>query len=158
LVDLGRGFNSRRLHHINIWLTSNPAWPVCRCDANEHRPIDRRDDSKTSGWIECRRTHSTKSSAAHHQPVQVCRPQKVSAKDALDEIAAVEKPEAELTDIEIFSPVELRELLTAARPEIIPWLSVFLMKHKHRSRRRLACKQLCARSKVQMSFNNIFRH
>jgi integrase len=45
-------------------------------------------------------------------------------KDALDEIAAVEKPEAELTDIEIFSPVELRELLTAARPEIIPWLAV----------------------------------
>jgi len=45
-------------------------------------------------------------------------------KDALDEIAAVEKPEAELTDIEIFSPVELRELLTVARPEIIPWLAV----------------------------------
>jgi integrase len=45
-------------------------------------------------------------------------------KDALDEIEAVEKPEVELTKIEIFSPEELREILTAARPEIIPWLAI----------------------------------
>ncbi len=45
-------------------------------------------------------------------------------KDAMDEIEAVEKPEVELTEIEIFSPDELREILTAARPEIIPWLAV----------------------------------
>jgi hypothetical protein len=45
-------------------------------------------------------------------------------KDAMDEIEAVEKPELELTEIEIFSPAELQEILTAARPEIIPWLAV----------------------------------
>ena len=49
---------------------------------------------------------------------------KYLAKDALDELDAVEKPEAELTEIEIFSPLELRGMLAAARPEIVPWLSI----------------------------------
>jgi len=49
---------------------------------------------------------------------------KYLAKDALDELDAVEKLDAELTEIEIFSPAELRGMLAAARPEIIPWLSI----------------------------------
>ena len=49
---------------------------------------------------------------------------KYLAKDALDELDAVEKLAAELTEIEIFSPHELREMLAAARPEIVPWLSI----------------------------------
>jgi len=49
---------------------------------------------------------------------------KYLAKDALDELDAVEKPEAELTEIEVFSPLELRGMLAAARPEIVPWLSI----------------------------------
>lgn len=49
---------------------------------------------------------------------------KYLAKDALDELDSVEKPEAELTEIQIFSPHELREMLAASRPEIVPWLSI----------------------------------
>ncbi len=49
---------------------------------------------------------------------------KYLAKDALDELDAVEKPEAELTEIEIFPPRELREMLAPARPEIVPWLAI----------------------------------
>jgi integrase len=45
-------------------------------------------------------------------------------KDAMDEIQAVEKPEMELTEIEIFSLDELQEILKVARPEILPWLAI----------------------------------
>jgi integrase len=45
-------------------------------------------------------------------------------KDALDELQAVEKPEETPSEIEIFSPNELREILTAARPELKAWLSI----------------------------------
>jgi integrase len=49
---------------------------------------------------------------------------KYLAKDALDELDAVEKLDAELTEIEIFSPLELRGMLAAARGEIVPWLAI----------------------------------
>ena len=45
-------------------------------------------------------------------------------KDALDELEAIEKPEAELTEIEIFSPSELAEIMSGARAELIPWLGI----------------------------------
>ena len=45
-------------------------------------------------------------------------------KDALDEMAAIEKPEEDITEIEIFSPDEMNEILRAARPEITAWLAI----------------------------------
>src|SRR5271163_2139475 len=45
-------------------------------------------------------------------------------KDALDEMAAIEKPEEAITEIEIFSPDEMNEILHAARPEITAWLAI----------------------------------
>jgi len=53
-----------------------------------------------------------------------CVRKKYLTKDAMDEVTGIEKPTAEHTEIEIFSPDELREILTAARPEIIPWLAI----------------------------------
>jgi integrase len=53
-----------------------------------------------------------------------CVRKKYLTKDAMDEVTGIEKPTAEQTEIEIFSPDELREILTAARPEIIPWLAI----------------------------------
>ena len=46
------------------------------------------------------------------------------AKDSLDEVEAVEKPEEDQTEIQIFSPSELKRILSAARPELIPWLAI----------------------------------
>jgi integrase len=45
-------------------------------------------------------------------------------KDALDEMAAIEKPEDDITEIEIFSPSEMNEILRFARPEITAWLAI----------------------------------
>jgi integrase len=45
-------------------------------------------------------------------------------KDALDEMAAIEKPEEDTAEIEIFSPDEMNEILRVARPEITPWLAI----------------------------------
>jgi integrase len=45
-------------------------------------------------------------------------------KDALDEMAAIEKPEDDITEIEIFSPDEMNEILRFARPEIIAWMAI----------------------------------
>ncbi len=92
--------------------------------ASEHQPSDRRDDSKHLDELNV--AGRTQQNHLRHitSLFRFAARKKYLPKDALDEIAAVEKPEAELTDIEIFSPVELRELLTAARPEIIPWLAV----------------------------------
>jgi integrase len=45
-------------------------------------------------------------------------------KDALDEIEAVETPKQDVAEIEIFKPEEMCEILTAARPEMIPWLAI----------------------------------
>ena len=49
---------------------------------------------------------------------------KYLTKDALDELEAIEKPEADSTAIEIFSPNEIKEILGAARPEMVPWLAI----------------------------------
>jgi integrase len=49
---------------------------------------------------------------------------KYLSKDALDELQAVEKPEEEPAEIEIFSPNELREILATARPEVKAWLAI----------------------------------
>jgi integrase len=45
-------------------------------------------------------------------------------KDAVDELLGIERPEAEDNEIEIFSPQELEILMTAARPEMLPWLAI----------------------------------
>ena len=45
-------------------------------------------------------------------------------KDALDELAVVEKPEEEVTEIEIFSPDEMDEILRVARPELAAWMAI----------------------------------
>jgi integrase len=45
-------------------------------------------------------------------------------KDALDEIEAVETPKQDAVEVEIFTPDEMREILTAARPEMVPWLAI----------------------------------
>jgi integrase len=45
-------------------------------------------------------------------------------KDALDEVEAVETPKQDVTEVEIFKPVEMTEILSAARPEMVPWLAI----------------------------------
>lgn len=45
-------------------------------------------------------------------------------KDALDEIEAVERPKKDAGEVEIFTPDEMREILSVARPEIIPCLAI----------------------------------
>lgn len=45
-------------------------------------------------------------------------------KDALDELDYVERPEVFEGETEIFTPAELREMLSMARPQIIPWLAI----------------------------------
>ena len=45
-------------------------------------------------------------------------------KDAMDEIEAVQPPKEDTTEIEIFTPGEVREILTAARPEMVPFLAI----------------------------------
>jgi integrase len=45
-------------------------------------------------------------------------------KDAIEEIEAVQQPKEDSGEIEIFTPFEMREILTAARPEMVPWLAI----------------------------------
>jgi integrase len=45
-------------------------------------------------------------------------------KDAIEEIEAVQRAKEDNGEIEIFTPVEIKEMLTAARPEMIPWLAI----------------------------------
>jgi len=45
-------------------------------------------------------------------------------KDAIDEVEAVQMPKQDADEIEIFTPDEMRELLAAARPEMVPWLAI----------------------------------
>ena len=45
-------------------------------------------------------------------------------KDALDEVEAVEKPQEDVSEPEIFTPAEMREILSSARPEIVPCLAI----------------------------------
>jgi integrase len=45
-------------------------------------------------------------------------------KDAMEEIEAVQQAKEDNGEIEIFTPAEMREMLTVARPEMIPWLAI----------------------------------
>lgn len=45
-------------------------------------------------------------------------------KDSMEEIEAVQPAKEDNGEIEIFSPIEMEELLTAVRPEIRPWLAI----------------------------------
>jgi integrase len=45
-------------------------------------------------------------------------------KDAMEEIAAVQQAKEDNGEIEIFTPAEMREMLTIARPEMVPWLAI----------------------------------
>lgn len=47
---------------------------------------------------------------------------KYAARDLLDELEAVERPEAKPSPTLIFTPDELREMFAAATPTLIPWL------------------------------------
>ncbi len=53
-----------------------------------------------------------------------CVRRKYLSKEALEEIEAVEKPKEDLTDIQIFSPEEIRVALDTVRPELVPWLAI----------------------------------
>jgi integrase len=53
-----------------------------------------------------------------------CIKRKYLPKEAVEEIAAVQKQKADNGEIEIFTPGEMREILTAARPEMVPWLAI----------------------------------
>lgn len=45
-------------------------------------------------------------------------------KDAVEEIEAVQQAKEDNGEIEIFTPEEMNEILTAARPEMVPWLGI----------------------------------
>jgi integrase len=45
-------------------------------------------------------------------------------KDAADEIEAVQSPKEDNEEVEIFTPAEMREVLAAARPEMVPFLAI----------------------------------
>ena len=45
-------------------------------------------------------------------------------KDALEEIEAVQQAKEDTGEIEIFTPEEMHEILSAARPEMVPWLAI----------------------------------
>lgn len=49
---------------------------------------------------------------------------KYLGKEALEELEAVERPEILPTETLIFTPSELREMLYACRPELVPWLAI----------------------------------
>ncbi|HEV2330459.1 MAG TPA: site-specific integrase [Verrucomicrobiae bacterium] len=50
--------------------------------------------------------------------------QKYLPKDAIDEVKSIEPPKEESYEIEIFTPSEMRELLAAAKPEVVPFLAI----------------------------------
>ena len=45
-------------------------------------------------------------------------------KEAIEEVESVEQAKVESVPIGIFTPEEMQELLTAARPEMVPWLAI----------------------------------
>jgi len=45
-------------------------------------------------------------------------------KEAADEIEAVQSPKEDNSEVEIFTPSEIREALAAARPEMVPFLAI----------------------------------
>ena len=45
-------------------------------------------------------------------------------KEATDEIEAVQLPKEDSAEIEIFTPGEMAEILSVARPEMVPWLAI----------------------------------
>jgi integrase len=45
-------------------------------------------------------------------------------KDALEEIEAVQQAKENTGEIEIYTPEEIQEIMFAARPEMIPWLTI----------------------------------
>lgn len=49
---------------------------------------------------------------------------KYLSKDSLEEIEAVQQAKEDNGEIEIFTPEEFLEILNAARPEMIPWLTI----------------------------------
>lgn len=49
---------------------------------------------------------------------------KYLSKDSLEEIEAVQQAREDNGEIEIFTPEEFLEILNAARPEMIPWLTI----------------------------------
>ena len=53
-----------------------------------------------------------------------CIKHKYLPKEAIEEIEAVQQQKEDNGEIEIFTPGEIFEILTAARPEMIPWLAI----------------------------------
>ena len=42
----------------------------------------------------------------------------------LDEVTSLEKPSLKAGKVEVFTPVELEEMLTSSRPKLIPWIAI----------------------------------
>ena len=53
-----------------------------------------------------------------------CIKRKYLPKEAVEEIEAVQQQKVDNGEIEIFTPGEMLEILTAARPEMVPWLAI----------------------------------
>ena len=53
-----------------------------------------------------------------------CIKRKYLPKEAVEEIEAVQQQKEDTGEIEIFTPAEMLEILTAARPEMVPWLAI----------------------------------
>jgi len=53
-----------------------------------------------------------------------CIKRKYLPKEAIEEIQAVEQQREDNGEIEIFTPGEMREILTVARSEMVPWLAI----------------------------------
>ena len=50
--------------------------------------------------------------------------QKYLPKDAIDEVKSVERPKEDVSEVQIFTPSEMRDILAVARPEMVPWLAI----------------------------------
>jgi integrase len=53
-----------------------------------------------------------------------CIKRRYLPKEAVEEIEAVQQQKEDSGEIEIFTPGEMRDILTAARPEMVPWLAI----------------------------------
>jgi integrase len=53
-----------------------------------------------------------------------CIKRKYLLKEAVEEIEAVQQQKVDIGEIEIFTPGEMREIMAAARPEMLPWLAI----------------------------------
>ena len=49
---------------------------------------------------------------------------KYAPRELLEELEGVERPQAEQTKTQVFTPDELREMFDAARPSLVPWLAI----------------------------------